>query len=93
MYSISLYSLFIVHYKKSRFNLHSAYFILFVLLTFSLYTDIAFGNKFGLHTVCVLTGVTNQALIDKVNCSPEDELFRPKYVLQSVTDILNILKE
>ncbi|CAH8546059.1 unnamed protein product [Schistosoma rodhaini] len=64
-----------------------------VMVGDNLYTDIAFGNKFGLHTVCVLTGVTNQALIDKVNCSPENELFRPKHVLQSVTDILNILKE
>ncbi|TNN12192.1 putative NipSnap protein isoform 1 [Schistosoma japonicum] len=58
----------------------------------NLYTDIAFGNKFGLHTACVLTGVTNQALIDKVNQSPDDVLFRPKYIFQSVADILNILK-
>ncbi|CAH8557490.1 unnamed protein product [Heterobilharzia americana] len=59
----------------------------------NLFTDIAFGNKFGLHTACVLTGVTNQELIDKVNNTPGDELFRPEFVFQSVADILNILKE
>nr|CAH8849774.1 unnamed protein product [Trichobilharzia regenti] len=58
----------------------------------NLYTDIAFGNKFGLYTACVLTGVTNQKLIDKVNTTPGDEVLRPKFVFESVADILNILK-
>lgn len=66
----------------------------FVTMFFSLYTDIAFGNKFGFATACVLSGVTNKSDIDRVTSSvrEDDKLLKPSYVFSSVDEIYSMLQ-
>jgi NagD protein len=46
-------------------------------------TDIVAGIEAGLHTILVLTGISDQAEIDRYP-------FRPDEILQSVADLLEI---
>ncbi|TGZ75830.1 hypothetical protein CRM22_000163 [Opisthorchis felineus] len=56
-------------------------------------TDIAFGNRFGMYTACVLTGVTDSELLSKVKNDPERKLHRPTCTFESVQQILEKLNE
>ncbi|CAL8084493.1 unnamed protein product [Calicophoron daubneyi] len=55
-------------------------------------TDIVFGNRFGLHSACVLTGVTTQSLLDEVKADPKRVRLRPEMEFRSVAEILEELK-
>ena len=69
--------------QASRVCLHHSTFICFGVdsATFScrLNTDIAFGNKFGMKTLCVLSGTTQRA-----DLSAAEGIMRPHYVAPSI---------
>ncbi|THD22174.1 Nitrophenylphosphatase [Fasciola hepatica] len=55
-------------------------------------TDIAFGNRFGMHTACLMTGVTSTELLNKVMSTPDDAILRPTLVYDSACDLLNAVR-
>ncbi len=57
-------------------------------------TDIQFGKQFGMHTACVMTGVTDDALVKSVREDPAKEaLLAPEMVFPSVQEMYQQLKE
>jgi arabinose operon protein AraL len=46
-------------------------------------TDIKMGNETGMNSVLVLTGITNQEMLNQTE-------FRPRYVLESIKEIVNL---
>eukprot|EP00794_Sanderia_malayensis_P018291 gene18291-20114_t len=56
-------------------------------------TDILFGNRFGMKTLAVLSGVTNETEIDNIRKSDTDSKLLPQYVANSVKDLLECLLE
>ncbi|KAF6779216.1 hypothetical protein AHF37_01028 [Paragonimus kellicotti] len=55
-------------------------------------TDIMFGNRFRMHTVCVMTGVTDAELVAKVQSDPTAVELRPSFTFQSVEDLFETLR-
>ncbi|WP_047982625.1 HAD-IIA family hydrolase [Ornithinibacillus contaminans] len=49
-------------------------------------TDIRMGNDFGLHSVLVLTGITEKGMLEHAE-------YQPKYVLNSVREITELVKD
>ncbi|VEL11085.1 unnamed protein product [Protopolystoma xenopodis] len=54
-------------------------------------TDIFFGNNFGMHTACVLTGVTSAD--DLKNLDDSVPKLRPELVFPGVASLLTSLKQ
>lgn len=55
-------------------------------------TDIMFGNRFGMHTACLMTGVTSKELLNKVMSTPEDVQLRPNLVYESAGHLLDAVR-
>ncbi|VDP19072.1 unnamed protein product [Echinostoma caproni] len=55
-------------------------------------TDIRFGNRFGMHTACVMTGVTTPELLNKVMSTPADSHLQPQLVYDSAAHLLNAVR-
>ncbi|KAF5400642.1 Phosphoglycolate phosphatase [Paragonimus heterotremus] len=55
-------------------------------------TDILFGNRFRMHTACVMTGVTDAELLSKVQTDPTAVELRPSLTFQSVEELFETLR-
>lgn len=51
-----------------------------------------FGNRFGMHTACLMTGVTSKELLNKVMSTPEDVQLRPNLVYESAGHLLDAVR-
>ncbi|KAF8561206.1 hypothetical protein P879_05469 [Paragonimus westermani] len=54
-------------------------------------TDIMFGNRFRMHTACVMTGVTDAELLAKIQTDPTAVELRPSFTFQSVEELFKTL--
>ena len=60
-------------------------------LAFRLDTDIAFGRRWGMKTLAVLSGVASLEQLEKVQSENNDSELLPDYFADSVKDILDCL--
>ncbi|KAA3677731.1 phosphoglycolate phosphatase [Paragonimus westermani] len=54
-------------------------------------TDIMFGNRFRMHTACVMTGVTDAELLAEIQTDPNAVALRPSFTFQSVEELFETL--